>query len=238
MTHHEKLRGNYEDAVFYLLMDQLANEQGRKYQQINDELKNDPAYEVPDEISKSCYRTIKREFSKVYRADRSRLAKRVFQQVAILIAVLIALVSGALAISPSLRDYALNLALETFDDHTSIRFFTSETNAETDALITGWLPTGYIRTNISDSNEMWKFEDGDGHWMILIVEPDGAEINLDTEGASLVEDIHIGGNFGVYVEKEEDHSLVWGKSDTGQVFTLLSNGLEKSEMKKVAENIL
>ena len=38
MTHYEKMRENYEDAAFYLLMDQLADEQGKKYKRISDKL--------------------------------------------------------------------------------------------------------------------------------------------------------------------------------------------------------
>ena len=39
MTHYEKMRENYEDAVFYLLMDQLAGKQEEEYNRINEELK-------------------------------------------------------------------------------------------------------------------------------------------------------------------------------------------------------
>ena len=237
MTHFEKLRENYEDAVFYLLMDQLADEQGRRYQQINDELKKDPAYDVPREISEICYRTITREVSRTYRATRIRVAKKALQQVAIIIAAVVVLTAGALAISPTLRAYALNLALETFDDHTSIRFLSSETT-DVDAILKAeWLPTGYICTSSSDDDKMWTFEDGEGHWVILIIEPMSVEIGLDTEDASLVEEIRIGENRGIYVEKGIEHSIVWGNPATEQVFTMISNGLEKLDMEKAAENI-
>ena len=35
MTHYEKMRENYEDAVFYLLMDQLAGKQEKEYNNSN-----------------------------------------------------------------------------------------------------------------------------------------------------------------------------------------------------------
>ena len=44
MTHYEKMRENYEDAVFYLLMDQLAGKHEKEYNKINEELKNDPTF--------------------------------------------------------------------------------------------------------------------------------------------------------------------------------------------------
>ena len=62
MTHYEKMRENYEDAVFYLLMDQLAGKQEKEYNKINEELKNDPTFEVPAEMRKASYRTIELEY--------------------------------------------------------------------------------------------------------------------------------------------------------------------------------
>lgn len=165
------------------------------------------------------------------------MAGKVFQRVAILIATLTLLITGALAISPELRAYALNLALETFDDHTSIRFLSPKTT-DVDAILKAeWLPTGYICANSSDDDKMWTFEDGEGHWVILIIEPMSVEIGVDTEDASLVEEIRIGKNHGIYVEKGSEHSIVWGNPDTEQVFTMVSNGLEKIDMEKAAEKI-
>ena len=74
MTHSEKMRENYEDAVFFLLMDQLANEQGKYYQEINEQLKNDPTFKVPCEVSQACYRTIHQEFSKINQTEIKRVA--------------------------------------------------------------------------------------------------------------------------------------------------------------------
>lgn len=57
------------------------------------------------------------------------------------------------------------------------------------------------------------------------------------EYPSLVEEIRIGKNHGIYVEKGSEHSIVWGNPDTEQVFTMVSNGLEKIDMEKAAEKI-
>jgi hypothetical protein len=138
-------------------MDQLAGKQEKEYNRINEELKNNPTFEVPAEMRKASYRTIKKEFSKAHRATAKRVAWKVFQRVSILIAIVTLLITGALAISPELRVYALNLALETFDDHTSIRFLSPKTT-DVDAILKAeWLPTGYICANSSDDDKMWTF---------------------------------------------------------------------------------
>ena len=58
-----------------------------------------------------------------------------------------------------------------------------------------------------------------------------------THLASLVEEVRIGENRGIYVEKDSEHSIVWGNPDTEQVFTMVSNGLKKLDMEKAAEKI-
>ena len=55
-------------------MDQLAGKQEKEYNRINEELKNNPTFEVPAEMRKASYRTIKKEFSKAHRATAKRVA--------------------------------------------------------------------------------------------------------------------------------------------------------------------
>ena len=43
MTHHEKLVERYEDALFALMMEDVAETEGEKLQELNEQLKCDPA---------------------------------------------------------------------------------------------------------------------------------------------------------------------------------------------------
>lgn len=237
MTHYEKMRENYEDAVFYLLMDQLANEQGEKYQELNEQLKKDPAFVVPPEASRACYRTIHKEFSKAHQAEAKRIAGKVFQRVAILIATLTLLITGALAISPELRAYTLNLVIETFDNHANIHFFPLEKEGTMAKLETDWLPDGYNCTYQSDDDTMWEFQNKEDNWITFIISSDSVGIDLDTENASVMENVYIGGCQGLYVERPNDNSLIWGDTSEGKVFALLSDDLDKTTIINIAENI-
>ena len=49
MTRREKLQEQYEDALFALLMDDLAVEEGKKAYEENERLKADSSFEVPSE---------------------------------------------------------------------------------------------------------------------------------------------------------------------------------------------
>ena len=49
MTKREQLIEQYEDALFALLMDSVAEEEGKKAIELNERLKADPEAEVPAE---------------------------------------------------------------------------------------------------------------------------------------------------------------------------------------------
>lgn len=64
MHEQEKLYEQYEDAVFALLMDKVAEENGKKLLQQNEELLADPDAAVPKALSRRCLRTIEKAHRK------------------------------------------------------------------------------------------------------------------------------------------------------------------------------
>ena len=52
MTQKEQLWENYEDAVFAILMDAVAEQEGEKGLQLMEELEHDPSAQVPEEVQK------------------------------------------------------------------------------------------------------------------------------------------------------------------------------------------
>ena len=236
MNHRERMVENYEDAVFSLLMDQLADEQGEKYRLLNEELKDDPECVVPEQFSKACHQTINREFSKKRRKHTRKTAGKLFQRVAALIAILLLLMTSALALSPSLRAQALNWVLEVLDDRTSIGF--SAISESTAALETRWLPDGYACTNVSENNSVWQFEDEAGNWVVLTVLPtEGSKISIDTENADLVCEETVRGSQCMHVEKDGCITLVWSDESSEKVLSLFSNETDFEALLKMAENI-
>lgn len=59
MTDHEGLMEQYEDALFALLMEGVAEAEGEKALLLNEELKKDPNAEVPEAVRKRCEKTIR-----------------------------------------------------------------------------------------------------------------------------------------------------------------------------------
>lgn len=55
MTHHEKLVERYEDALFALMMEDVAETEGEKLQELNEQLKRDPSAEIPRDLMSAVF---------------------------------------------------------------------------------------------------------------------------------------------------------------------------------------
>ena len=60
MTQKEQLWENYEDAVFAILMDAVAEQEGEKGLQLMEELEHDPSAQVPEEVQRRAEKTIRK----------------------------------------------------------------------------------------------------------------------------------------------------------------------------------
>lgn len=59
MTRKEQLWENYEDAVFAILMDAVAEQEGEKGLQLMEELEHDPSAQVSEEVQRRAEKTIR-----------------------------------------------------------------------------------------------------------------------------------------------------------------------------------
>lgn len=84
MTRREKLQEQYEDALFALLMDDLAVEEGKKAYEQNERLKADSSFEVPSESRKRCVETIARCCRKKQFQGISNRCYHAFSKVAVI----------------------------------------------------------------------------------------------------------------------------------------------------------
>lgn len=64
MKTREQLQDEYEDALFALLMYDIAQIEGQRAEAENERLRNDPNAKVPEELDQKCLRTIRRCFLK------------------------------------------------------------------------------------------------------------------------------------------------------------------------------
>ena len=145
MTKRELLREQYEEALFALLMDDLAVSEGKKALEENERLKKDLCYIIPKESQLKCEKTIANHFTKNTIRTIGASISRAISKVAIIALISMLLFTTAFALSPSFRAHTLNLVIETFYDRTDFHFSELPSQAnEKSSIEAAWLPVDFF----------------------------------------------------------------------------------------------
>lgn len=246
MTRRENLQEQYEDALFALLMDDLAWQEGERLLEENERLKNDPDAEVPEEVMARCRRVINREFAKKQASKVGRTSWNVLKRVAAVACVTVLLFTVALAASETVRINTLNLVISVFDRYTDYSFVpTSEVSADTaiSGYEVGWVPEGFVLTE-QDHNQYrtWNYYERDSNEVLRVTLEtfsEGAVTSVDTEDA-VVEEITINGQSITLVTKDYYHAIVSFPESRQMLFVVYHpNDVipEKDNFIKILENI-
>lgn len=118
MTDREKLEENFEDALFALLMDDIAREEGERLLRENEALQADPNAPRPDE--ERCMRTIRRAAARHKMAAAARKLGKASGRAAAVVLVFVMLAAGAYSLSPGLRAGTVDL-LQGMDRRAEVR---------------------------------------------------------------------------------------------------------------------
>lgn len=155
MANHETRKEQYEDALFALLMDEMAQEDGKELLRLNEQLKQDPGAAVPEAVQRRCERVIGTAFSRrQFRSTGRRTARWIGRL--LLAAILgVLLFTAAFAVSEDVRVATLNVLIEVMNDHTKITFedtYSESTETPTEInpgleyhynIALEWIPEGF-----------------------------------------------------------------------------------------------
>ena len=233
MTRKEKLRDNYEDALFALLMDSVMEEEGKKLLQENERLKADPEFEVSEETSRRCVKAIRKAFAKKNGKAAGTVIYRAFSKVAVVAVLCGLLFTAAYAAIPDVRVKTLNLLIETSDVATRLTIAGEGGTSAADApqpgaaeggvMLLGYrfpdAPEGFVydpeRSGSGNMTAWAFFQNENGATIKYLVHdvPKGAPLDVDTEGADLVLDIMVQDHAGMLVKKGNRTDIAWADVD-------------------------
>lgn len=244
MTHHEKLVEQYEDALFALMMENVAETEGEKLQELNEQLKRDPAAEIPKELDERCIRTIRTEFGKKnFRYVRCG-AVRVFRVISAATLIMMLLFTTAFAASPTFRTQTLTALVEMFDDHGEIRFSDAANSAKTYKMNIAWMPDGY-QTEFEEfdkSRMVIRAEGGNGENLSIAATSisESRSYSFDTEGAT-EEPATVQGNEAVVYQLETENgdkvTVLWTDMGKGWIVRVTGYNISKEDMLRISENV-
>ena len=179
MTQQHVLFEQYEDAFFALLMDRVAQEEGRKAVARNKLLQEDPEAAVPEVLQKRCMQTVRKAFSAQLRRKTSRVFGKGIHVTAILVLLLAAMLTISCAAFPTIRAGVLNMILEVYETHTSFSFEENGNGAEGLDITADWIPEGFVLIEEgSNSICSWKmYQDENGATVPVEIDENATEVS-------------------------------------------------------------
>ena len=248
MTRKERLREQYEDALFALIMEESAEAEGQKALEENRRLRDSGELAIPDGLRQRCHRAIAKGFAGQELRRVGRGVSRVVTKVALVALVGMLLFTTVFAASEDFRVKTLNLALEIFEDHTEITLTPDDSIANSAGntapqLTAGWLPDGFALVEEGENSAMaWKnFQNEEAGAQISITAWNlrTGGMNFDTEDAEMLP-IQINGADAFIINDTEDEiiQIIWQEDAASEwLIYVVGMGVSEETLMKTAESI-
>lgn len=243
MTQKEQLWENYEDAVFAILMDAVAEQEGEKGLRLMEELEHDPSARVPEEVQRKAEKTIRKAFAAKNREPVKHFTFKVVQRIAVAVLVVVITTACAFAAFPEVRANLYNLIIREYEDHTEFDYteqFSDEYSSANFTIEPGWLPDGFT---LSDEGETYTtvyktFQDEDDNTVFISRGMlSGSPLSVDSEGAT-VTSTTIQTYKATVIEKEGWNCIVIPMTNKNEIIYMDSEGLSANILEKIAENLV
>ena len=248
MANRKQLQERYEEAMFALLLDDVAEEEGQELLKLAEELNHDPDAAVPEELDQSCKKLISDAVRKEKLRRTGRVTIRVLRKVAIVAIAAVMLFAVAYATIPEFRVGFLNLMLTIADDGTDLTLHSNESGSvqNSNSVVSHYtmpeIPAEYkliICDETETGRDYWyQTEDGKIIAIDMSYEFGSTVYTVDTEDA-VVTDVNINGYAGICSEKIafQDVIIAWADTDHAVFFSIWSNTLDKEPALDMAEAI-
>ena len=249
MTRKERLREQYEDALFALIMEEAAEAEGQKALEENRRLRDSGELAIPDGLRQRCHRAIAKGFAGQELRRVGRGVSRVVTKVALVALVGMLLLTTVFAASEDFRVKTLNLALEIFEDHTEITLtpdesiIASSVDSVVPQLTAGWLPDGFALVEEGENSAMaWKEfqnEEAGTQISITVFNLRTGRMSVDTEDAEMLP-VQINGADAFIINDTEDEiiQIIWQEDAASEwLIYVVGKGVSEEMLMKTAESI-
>ncbi len=244
----EELRAQYEDALFALLMDEIAEQEGQELLAEAERLNEDPDAAIPEELDAKCRAAMDCTLRKRRSKAAGRKTVRVLKYVLIAAALAVALFSVAYAAIEPFRVGVLNLLL-TVEEHATSLTLVPESEKAPDApsgsvLYYYGIPEIPIDYNMDAQTEIkearfYSFQNATGELIQLtyLAGNTGTNMNIDTENAQSVTDVNVNGYKGICVEKDGTVQIAWADTDRQVFMTFYATALDTKTAMEMAQSM-
>lgn len=237
MTREEQLMQEYEDVTFRILMDRVAQSEGKKALEENERLLADPAAAVPEAVERRAHKTIQRMFDQ-HKKEHTHHSLRKAWKIAVIAAIFLALmVTVVFAASPAIRAKTYNMVKNVYETHTDFTFPEDYPVSQELEINTGWIPDGFqLQDEGAIKSYSWEIYENGPEERILVEKSYPYETSIDTENAEITA-VTVQGFDATLITKDKEARIIWLNTDCGIVYYIGTEGISSEELLRIAENI-
>ena len=242
MKQKEELWENYEDAVFTILMETVAEQEGQKALQLMQELKHDPSAQVPEEVQRKAKKNIRKAFAAKKREPIKHFAFKAVQRIIVAVLVVVATTTCVFAAFPEVRANLHNLLIRVYEDHTKFSYseqrYGDEYASADFTIEPGWLPDGFVLSGEGqiDSLIYKDYENMNNAKFSIIKKVMDGSLLVDSENTKETK-IIIQQYEATLIEKEDWKCLVIPMPKEDKIVYFESNGVSSEDIIRIAENL-
>lgn len=247
MTRREMLELQLEDALFALMMDHAAVQEGAQAWEENERLLADESAAVPEAADRRFRRTIARSFAKQRAIAAGRVIRKTLNAAAIVVCVVALTLTGAFAASEQVRTDVLNFVIEASGKTVSVGFAGAEADRRDGGEVAvGWLPEGFMLAESGvDRYESWAIYrnmESPAQEIALFRSSDvSGELILDAEDGE-TQTLTVRGFPAVCIQREDPQcgsvvTITWGMEESRSVCTLTGTGVETEVLLQIANSV-
>ena len=244
MENHVVLQEQYNDALFEMLMDDFASNEGALYIKENERLMQDSSSSIPPETERRILQLIERETAKASRQRSAKFLMKWLGRLAIAALIAAMLFGAAYALSPVFRASTLNLLTQINERVSVWRLMdidSEDKQSDLPKITIGWLPEEYsasIPEYYNPQNVVIECKNEIGESILITVHSDiNAMYALDVEDADYYSNIQINSYPGVVVEKKGLVRVAWADNTSGLVCIITSSDVDSGTLLCIANNI-
>ena len=245
MTRREMLMERYEDALFALLMNEVAEAEGRKALEENQRLCDSGEMVIPEAVHRRCLRTIARKTAQKDVRRFGRALSKAASKVAIIALVGMLTFTTVFAASDDFRVRTLNFIIATFDDRAEIRLPPEQIDPAHQAhtvpqFSVGWLPEGFALIDAGENQStVWaNYKNDETGASISIFGNDltAGGVSVDTEDTQALS-VQLHGGNALLIEKNNIIQVRWQYSEkSAWLFSAIGQNMNRDTLLKVAES--
>ncbi len=239
MADQKQLQENYENALFALLMNEVATAEGKQAIERNKQLQQGSGAQLPEGMERRNLKVIRAHFTKKKAKAAGRYAVKGLGRLMMAVGIITVLFTTAFAASETVRANTLNLVIRVFGESTDFQLTQSAPESGPDTITAGWLPAGFTLTeqNMSNMSTRLMYENANGDFIrIAYTDGDGITLSVDTEDAA-AQDIEINGR-QAFISNEDDYTMItWSLPDKEKFIVLSSNITALDDLLHIAQEI-